>query len=29
MKNLRVKYVFVMYFGREGNLGHQINCQGR
>ena len=26
MKNLRVNYVLVMYFGRKSNLGCQINC---
>ena len=29
MKNLRVKYVLVIYFDRESNLGRQINCLGR
>ena len=28
MKNLRVKYVLVMYFGRKSNLGCQTSCQG-
>ena len=25
MKNVRAKYVLVMYFGRKSNLGRQIN----
>ena len=31
MRNLKVKYVLAMYFGRKIkiNLGAQINCQGR